>query len=661
MKKNLLTFTLLTVSIPACAQFLTNVGKDALLTVTDGALVYNGGGLQVAASIDPGTGVDKGRVHNMGDIMLVGSGSDQLRVGADAEFILQTNAARNTIGSNTEIDTYGQLYITGISQGNILGIAKKEYIADYDNSNTGGSQQIGLPFFEYTTANLVADLGNNFNLTNNALTGTSGRYAHNSVFRWNNQRAQFDQVIGGSVKMGAPTDYYIIPTVQSDGSSVSWDPVNLNSFKGRPVAETTPGSGAPGKYNVKLFASWRTTYGTKGQNVNDYNGRYNTYLSDPFESINPDGTWPTYYFQNLCQFSNPFLTNLDLNDLSATGLQGVKGIAYFGENSINWKAANGTTYNGTSTIVLANYAAGVPQTGDVDKMVIKPLGALIIKFDPTNVKDADLAPLRSFKQTKRTAPANGVTAAKMTTAKLSIPSDQLYKQVAVVAYDSANNELGRTYYAVSPSAVTANQSTAKMQGYYEGSAIYTKEEMPTGGEDTSLNTQLYINVANEVDYKNKEIPLYVNNVATKKFKFEVYEGGRRVKNLSNGNSFYIMKDNEVTKITDGDDMPVASTRFGLFYDRPQAAVGNGPLGNINATKAQTIIAKKDSDWVVRFADTWKSAEVEVYSAAGQLIHIDNNVSTANDYIVPLSARANGLYLIKAKSDAGEIVVKKVIK
>lgn len=95
----------------------------------------------------------------------------------------------------------------------------------------------------------------------------------------------------------------------------------------------------------------------------------------------------------------------------------------------------------------------------------------------------------------------------------------------------------------------------------------------------------------------------------------------------------------------------------MYYDTPQGFLGTSSTGSMY----QTVIAKKESDWVIRFAKDWKNADVEVYSAAGQLIHSRKNVSTSQDYIIPLYSKANGLYIVKTTSDSGEVVTKKIVK
>ena len=97
-------------------------------------------------------------------------------------------------------------------------------------------------------------------------------------------------------------------------------------------------------------------------------------------------------------------------------------------------------------------------------------------------------------------------------------------------------------------------------------------------------------------------------------------------------------------------------RQGLYYEQPA-----GVLGTSELLRGQTVVAKKDSGYVVRFNKNWKSADIEVYSVSGQLLHSAKKVSTYNDYQLPLDNSVNTVYVVKVKSENGEIVTKKIIK
>ncbi len=142
-------------------------------------------------------------------------------------------------------------------------------------------------------------------------------------------------------------------------------------------------------------------------------------------------------------------------------------------------------------------------------------------------------------------------------------------------------------------------------------------------------------------------------------KFELYENGVRLDqgtSLTNGVDFYIKNNNNVTRIKDSDIIANSESSYGLFYGQPE-----GTLSSSESIKNSTIVAKKDTEWVVRFANSWKNAKVEIYSATGQLIHLKENVNTVNDYVLPINSTVNGIFIIKTTSDKGEVVVKKVTK
>ena len=75
----------------------------------------------------------------------------------------------------------------------------------------------------------------------------------------------------------------------------------------------------------------------------------------------------------------------------------------------------------------------------------------------------------------------------------------------------------------------------------------------------------------------------------------------------------------------------------------------------------SLIDILDQRLIVRFNKNWKQADIEVYSSVGQLLHSAKKVSTYDDYKLPLDNVTNGVYIVKIKSNDGEIVTKKVIK
>ncbi|MPS73289.1 MAG: hypothetical protein E2590_09090 [Chryseobacterium sp.] len=642
--------------IVASSQVLTYVGNAAHVTIQPQTLLYNGGGLQTE-----GTAI----VDNSGNVMVNGVSSDLLSLATTSNFNLKLATT----------SSYGQLYITGIPQGRISGKVNKEYLADYQNGSTG-SQQIGLPFYNFSIQELVSVFGEgNLNVTNIA-NNSSGRFNPSSTFWWNNARARFDQIAYGGTAYYAngnpnlsfisPMTYYILPRRKSD-ATYFWEfpKTEKKIFKGTPASDVI--ASGVNNVNFALSGGYSGSFGTNGNASNTFGEKYYSYLDDPFRM--KDAGWPADYAKNLYQLANPFLTNIDLKYIGLNTevgsddnfISNLEGVAYYGDNNITWTAQSGTDYPGT--VLVMKTSDGAFQAGDVGNRIIKPMGAFMVKMSSNAAQTLNLTKTRRFKQTSR---ADGidysVTAAKTSETVDDISSDKIVKQVAVIMYDLNGLELDRTYYAVSPSAFTGYSPTATtLQAYSDNKKIYTKEEKLAGGEDATYTDKLYINEANEITFKTKEIPLYINYTDQPyQLKFELYEKGERVEDgLSNGNSFYI-KDaqNQIIKIVDGGSLPSmnGAQTLGLYYEKPS----NATLGTDVFAGSQTIIAKKDAQWVVRFAKDWKNATVEVYSSAGQLLNKQQNISTSYDYVVPLNYQAKSTFVIKAVSENGEVVIKKIL-
>lgn len=635
--------------VVASSQVLTYVGNSALVTIQSQTLFYNGGGLQTM-----GNAV----VNNSGNVMINGGSQDLLSLATSANFNLR-------LASTTD---YGQLYVAGIAQGNISGKVNKEYTSDHLNGTTG-RQQTALPFFNFTYGDLKAAFGTNLNLTNGANT-LSGRFNPSSIFKWNNERARFDQIVGGADTdvIGTPLTYYAIPRRRAD-NTYFWVPnTDKKTFTGIPVSDMTLNN-----VQMNLFGGYAGSFGYNGSASNYFSERYYSYLDDPFRGKTPN--WASDYALNLYQLANPFLTNIDLKfiatnegGLASDGnyISNLVGIAYYGASNITNTYAGSNYANGIAIVALTS--GGVFQAGDIsaNRLVIKPMGEFMVKLSNNlnTTQTINLSRTRRFKGSSRADGIdNTVTAARgVSEDETSIPADKIVKQVAVVMYDLDGMELDRTYYAISPSTVTGfNPSTTMLQAYAaDDKKIFTREETTNGGEDINYTDKLYINEANEVNFKSKQIPLYTNNADQPyQLKFEVYEKGERVpEGLSNGNSFYIKNpEGQFVKIIDGESLSLSGSQtLGLYYELP----AGGTLGNDNAIFSQTVIAKKDNNWVVRFAKNWNKATVEVYSVAGQLLNAKQQISTGSDYEIPLNYQAKGVFLVKAVSDKGEVVIKKIV-
>ena len=640
MRKNLLTLGSLALSISLSSQVLTYVGSDAQMVVKDGTLVYSGGGWQ---------NDKKGKVENFGDIMVVSDTNAKFDI---AEATSGASDAGEFILKYTDGDSYGQLYINGLAQDSITGKVTKEYTADGNHGAADGSgrQQVGLPFFGLSVDELRSSIFDYLQITSSALN-SQGRFNKASAFRWNNQKIRFDQLLTGQ-QVGKATDYFIIPRTNGTGT-IAWNPAGTKKdFKGRAYADTHDTHA----FTLEVLdTNYVSDLGAGGVKKNYYNETYKSYVNDPFVDGTVPSNWQSggNYGKNLSQFANPFLTNLDLTNLQVIGgtlLDNIVGIAYYKAGSISWNAQNGSTYTENSA-TIATVSGSSLQAGAVDdSFVIKPMGEVMVKLSGAakiNLNDA-----RSFSQTKRVGSNYDVTSRSS-----SIPSDKIVKQLGVTLLNADGEQIGRTFYAVSPSATTGSEG-ASLQAFVGDYPIYTKEEKEDGGEDTDFTSHLYINEANETSFKGKEIPMFINYSSPASIRFDVFEAGVKLtenQTLTSGD-FYIKDGNDIIKIKSGDTMVVGSDYYGLYYEQPE-----GTLGTNTALLGNTIIAKNVSDWVVRFSKNWKTANIEVYTAAGQLIHSKKNVSTSQDYIIPINSQTNGMFIVRAISDSGEAVTKKIVK
>ena len=656
MKKKILTLSL----VGACALVdaqLTYVGNDALFHIQDEALVYSGGGVKLDGNA---------KVNTIGDFMVVTT-SQSFEVAPTADFRLKYSSP----------SVYGQLYIKGMPQANITGKVNKEYV-DVKHGNTG-RQQTALPFYNYSITDLQASLPH-INVTNSALTVT-GRFNKRSVFKWNNVTAAFDQLTTTLTPtvVGKPTDYYILSRRLYDGTEV-WNPTlvvenpnanlqgytpssasdlySANSmkkiFKGVPVSDLNTAD-----TEVTLAGAFSGSFGINGSGINKYNEKYSSYVDDPFVTTK----WSADYGKNLYQHGNPYLTNVDLSlvkkGTTATddenAISNLNGISYY-TSGIENSFPVGTIYTSTTAVVRTFDSAGNVNGGLANDLVIKPMQEFMIKLTDNTSQTLKFSKTRRFAQTARPEATPYSVTARVSNAPV------VTKQLGVVLYDANDTEIGRTFYIVNNEAVSGySPENARMQATTGSTSIYSKEEQVSGGADVNANYNLFINEANEVDFSGKEIPLVVNNANAAKLKFFLIEGGKLVEdkgNLSNGKSFYYSNNGTLTKIKSGDTFSLTNTNFtyGLFYDQPA-----GVLGTSELLKGQTIVAKKDQGYVVRFNKNWKQADIEVYSSVGQLLHSAKKVSTYDDYKLPLDNVTNGVYIVKIKSNDGEIVTKKVIK
>lgn len=649
MKKNLLTIGLLSLTASINAQtVLLHVDTGGQMYVSKGTLVYNGGGMQVK---------NTGNVENHGNFMVVGSATDVFKTidAANADkteatgggnFVNKLNeptAYATYTNSTTPAYTYGQFFISGIPQSNITGIVDQEFRA----LKHGTYQQMGLPFYDKTVSTLSTELGKTFSNT---------RYSQNEILSYDNASVVSTNVALTS-KLGVAnpgTKYYILGGLGLDVSN------NTRTLKGRPLTDI-------GTTITLQNAGNGVNFGTGGNATNVYNEKYNTYLQDGFH-VASGTAWQGSYGKNLYQFSNPFLTNLDLSQIATsetattgdginlTRIQGVR----IEVSGVTTSTTGGT---GSSSFKFITFPAGAP-TGDVEYTMVRPLGTFVIKLlDNTSADTFNFSNLRRFNYYSRASNTNySVTANKNT-------NNGTVKQLGIIGLDINGNEVGRTYYVVYPNGTTGHSSNALTQVTASSTDIFgTYEEAQNGGYDNNYTSLywLYINEANENAFQGKNIKLVnydLNKI--KSYKFEIRENAELVANgthqLSAGVGFYYKAPNGTALAANqGGVIPVDGAEYDLYYGLPNSFLGTENSG-VKPSRTMVIYNPAITNYIVRFDPNWKKADIEVYDMSGKLVISKKAVNTSTDFVIELNNAIKNSYVVKIVSDKGETVNSKILK
>ncbi|WPC11510.1 T9SS type A sorting domain-containing protein [Riemerella anatipestifer] len=648
MKRNLFLLGALSLVSSLKAQFITYVGDKAGVYVKENALVYSGGGVKVV-----GTGV----IDNSGNIMVVGDASSKFATVATdgsnkldgGNFILRMT--NKTVGSLR----YGQLYINGLSQGNITGIVDKQYL----DAKHGTYQQMALPFYQKQLSSLNSELGKTFGQT---------RWSQNEILVFNNATVVSD-FIAITEKTPKNTGYFMVGAKGFD-PSLSTMANQVYTVKGVPYAnditETLTGAAAG------------VNFGANGSATNKYRERYNSYWQDAFAITDGITAWTGDFGKNIYQYGNPFLTNLDLGQL-VSSIPNIRGVRI--EPSGVVSSGQGATYS--TGYKFVTFAGGIA-VGDTPA-IIKPMQTFVIKLKDNTSQTLNFDNLRRFAYTQRALGTNySVTAqakkgnlggelttlsSNRTANNFTVSSSSTVKQLGLIALDANGVELDRTYYVVYGDAQTGQPSSASTQVAASGNLMGTFEETPTGGIDESLSSTywLYINEANEVTYKGKEIPMYTFSDKIHSFKVDIKENAKPIEEgaskLTSNESFYIKVGDKFTELRQGATLPVTpssqSAYFGLYYGKP----ANEVLSSVEVQKPSSTVVVFDSSsntHRVLFDQTWAKADVVVYDMSGRTIASQKDVDASTAFEIKLPA-GQATYLVTAVSEKGVKFSQKIIK
>ena len=642
MKRNIITLGMLALSFLTKAQTndLTYVANGAEMTITPEVIysVINGKMTIVGTGKITNSGnvmfIDKGMGNNVGFKTLTTAGLDKTDGG---NFILKM------YDTNLSNLRYGQLYFENVFQYGITGIVDKEY----KDNHHGSYQQIALPFSGKKLSELSTELLSSGHTFKFGAGNRANRYSGEAIMRYSNEYARFDDLAATDTNFFS--GYFILGTKNFNASTT------VKTIKGVPnslvYVETIPAGG---------MLSSDVVFGTGGKNQNFYRERYNTYIQDQWDAATP---WTGNFGKNLYLYGNPFLTNMDMiNQLPQMTNNDILGLR-LEPTSVTTASGGGTQSAGAKNVT---YTPGSPYStpvGDVTA-IIKPMQTFVLKFRNNNAHYVRFDQSIRFAYTARPYLASPSV--------LSRGSAGSVKQLGVIALDEHGNELGRTYYVVYPEAQTGKPATYSTQvAAGSQNIIGTFEEKPSGGIDEELqNTYwLYINEANQSDFKGKEIPLKIYSDKVRALKFEVRENAVEVpdsqEKFRNGQSFYISKGNDLVTVGHNKTIPISASdnSFGLFYGKPSGYNDVSSAGNV-AKPSATVVAFDEAtkEYKIFFDPAWNTAKVEVYDLSGRLIYSKDKVDTkAGEFTLSLPSGNRATYVVKAVSETGSVFSQKIIK
>lgn len=636
-------------------QVTIHVENTGIFYVEKNALTNVKGGIQI-----------KGIVKNKGNVMLEGFSDSvfstlkqdgtnaefsDIKNGTSGQFLNILNNPENYALANTDPlgnnFSYGQLYISNFNQSNIKGFAS----AEYRNVNHGAYQQIGLPFFLKNLTELNDELGKTF---------STRRWTQNEILKWNNSKVVFDN-LDYSQPLDDATGYYILGNKNNS--------LNLSSVTR--IISGQPYTDGPGVIKSIENAGQGINFGTNGSAINEYNERYNSYLQDGFELQSSIGgtAWQGNYGKNLYQFSNPFLTNLDLRNIFIDETNG-DNVYISNIYAIRLEQASGTVsytpnVGGGSTsfrYVTWDSSTNSP-VGDVDWLMVRPFGTFVIKLKDNSIpgQTINFNNLRRFAYTPRTSSSYSVNAARTSQQKNTL------KQLGIIALDAEGKEIGRTYYVVSKNAKSGHQNLGNFQISASSSNVIGsfEENALNGGYDNAYTSKywLYINEANEVDFKGKAIPMVVYNSSVKSLKFEIRENSKIIPNgnseLTTGTSFYYSINSDFVKVKQDDIINIDTTNpinVNLYYGEASTLSNNEV---VKTSRTFVVYNPEIQKYIIKFDSNWKKANIQIFDFSGRLIYETKLSLTNKDFIIN-NFLSSGTYLVKIVSEKNEIINSKIL-
>ncbi|WP_303848666.1 T9SS type A sorting domain-containing protein [Apibacter mensalis] len=629
--------------------------------------------------MSPGT-----KLFSTGDITIDNS-SDVFTNKGDikiSEGTLKNNALPDKfVLTYTDEKHYGQLIIASNKSASGKITIQKQLFDD-------GSGQIlfGTPFVNYTYDQFYQNITNSTSTSGipelicyradvNNNCRNSKNWAKHPVFKWRDEYFRFDPF--QSDENFVPGNYYAFKKAKFDKGSNFNNPL---SFTGTPyVAGTKPANGnIASTSDLSLHVSNRVANGRKiGNNrENEYGIYYWTYLSDPFVTDNITFDNKTddqildnvYYADRMLHLVNPYTSNINIEELVKSNSQYIIGLG--SEGPITNVVNDGVTRY-KQKMQLCTYENG-SLVGD-SIAIIPPMTNFFLK---TNTDDVNInlynADIQTFSQSDYKYNRDSIK-------EYSIKRVNTDKYQLNLELFSGKTFYGNTYIAAGANFITGNTNRWEAKNsdniIYETN-IYTIPESPNGGKlPGHENTKLYINVINTDNASRIAVPVGINVLKEDRGKQFTFKSDLRLNmnalkkgqtNFDNPNARFYFHDKDLNVIKEIDSNfsysvtinESTNDRFEIFWKEP------GTLGNedINTLNSLTTIYKTGNEYKIHFDQNWSKAEVNIFNVLGQLISTEKNITTQNDYLLPIHTTSSSLYVIVVtNSITGEKITKKIVK
>lgn len=650
MKNNYLSLTvcLLLFAGVSLAQeaYITGTAK---FKVEPNTLVYFGDDLNLTAAVN-----QQGVVENGGNIKIDGNFTN-----------LETALnGTNFLSTWTTEDDYGQVIINDGKSANMLAMEKG--VIDPVTFNWG---QFAIPF-NFTNTNEAMQF-----LFGGPYQNGSNRYTA-SMMSWNNtSKPQFDHLNSASTLSAG--DYVILNlTYNSAGIKSLMTNSTKLTYSGSPSnAVYSRAMGTNNYYPGDNWSVWK-------EKKNDYNERYKTYIEDQIR----DGLTDPDYGKYVYQYGNPYTSNIDLSDIgSVTGyddgvfIQDLRGV--FKLNDLTWSpiiATGGSTSQGSFKATFN----GTTWAGDKEALIVKPFEPFVLVLNSNTSQNFQFSDkLKTFSHSARTTPSPlpfGKNQSMDGGADYGTEgSNGDFYQLRLNLFNADGTSTGNRVYVVVASNVMDGEDNNFEAEYFDfnnRTGFFLAQEDPEGLPVKTSSRKMDINAVSP-DFVNKPIPMFLNRTTGDPSGYYLkadlfYQSifnqlNAEDENYADGNSFYFYDDKEDVMLpitTDfayyiaPDDVYGEKLKYEIYWNAEP--VVKDEMGTNDELAASTIIYKNQNVHQVKFNVNWTSADLKVYDLSGRNIQTFENVNTKSDFSIKVP---NGVYVVRIKSNTGEVYTQKIIK